>query len=149
MKKILASLVTQESPAFRRGEMSTVSFKNMRKVLAAVTIIFVINLAVIGHLELLPAVLIGYILAAAYIISTAARLSSVIGLSQEKAKRRMLFGLILRMAMFLIVLLVSLKISKLIFFSMAAGFFAFYVVAYLGLIITSYNSSFLDSNDTD
>ena len=126
----------------------SVSFKNVRKVLAAVTIIFVINLAVIGHLELLPAVLIGYVLAAAYIFSTAARLSSIMGLSQEQAKRRMLFGLVLRMAMLLIVLLVGLKISQIVFFSMAAGFFTFYVVAHLGLITTSYKTSFLDNDDT-
>ena len=126
----------------------SVSFKNARKVLVAVTIIFVINLAVIGHLELLPAVLIGYVLAAAYIFSTAARLSSIMGLSQEQAKRRMLFGLVLRMAMLLIVLLVSLKISQIVFFSMAAGFFTFYVVAHLGLITTSYKTSFLDNDDT-
>ena len=124
----------------------SVSFKNARKVLVAVTIIFVINLAVIGHLELLPAVLIGYVLAAAYIFSTAARLSSIMGLSQEQAKRRMLFGLMLRIAMLLIVLLVGLKISQLVFFSMAAGFLTFYVVAHLGLITTSYQTSFLDDD---
>ena len=127
----------------------SVSFKNVRKVLAAITIMIIINLAVISHLELFPAVLIGYALAAAYIISTAARLSSLVGLSQEQAKRRMLVGLILRIAMLLIVLLVGLKISQFVFFSMVAGFLTFYVVAHLGLITTSYQRSYHNDDDTD
>ena len=126
----------------------SVSFKNVKKVLAAITIMIIINLAVIGHLELFPAVLIGYVLAAAYIISTAARLSSLVGLSQEQAKRRMLVGLILRIAMLLIVLLVGLKISQFVFFSMVAGFLTFYAVAHLGLITTSYQRSY-HNDDTD
>ncbi len=120
----------------------SVSFKNVKKVLAAVTIVFIINLAVLGYLELFPAVLIGYVLSACYIISTAARLSSIIGLSQDQAKRRMLFGLILRLAMLSIVLLVGLKISKLVFFAMVSGFLTFYVVAHLGLITTSYQNPY-------
>ena len=127
----------------------SVSFKNVRKVLAAITIMIIINLAVISHLELFPAVLIGYVLAAAYIISTAARLSSLVGLSQEQAKRRMLVGLILRIAMLLIVLLVGLKISQFVFFSMVAGFLTLYVVAHLGLITTSYQRSYHNDDDTD
>lgn len=127
----------------------SVSFKNVRKVLAVMTIIIIINLAVVGHLELFPAVLIGYVLAAVYIISTAARLSSIVGLSQAQAKRQMLFGLILRIIMLLIVLLVGLKISQLVFFSMTGGFLTFYVVAHLGLITTSYKDSYLDSDDAD
>ena len=126
----------------------SVSFKNVKKVLAAITIMIIINLAVIGHLELFPAVLIGYVLAAAYIISTAARLSSLVGLSQEQAKRRMLVGLILRIAMLLIVLLVGLKISQFVFFAMVAGFLTFYAVAHLGLITTSYQRSY-HNDDTD
>ena len=130
-------------------EILSASFKNMRKVLAAMTLMIIINLAVVGRLELLPAVLIGYALAAFYIISSAARLSSIIGLSQAQAKRRMLFGLMLRIVMLLVVLLVGLKISQPVFFSMVIGFLTFYGVAHLGLIITSYKKSYLDSDDVD
>ena len=123
------------------------SFKNMRKILAAATLMIVIDLIAMEHVELFPAVLVGYVLAAFYIISVAARLSSIVGLSQEQAKRRMLFGLILRIVMLLVVLLVGLKISKMVFFSMVGGFITFYIIAHLGLIITSYKRSY--RNDTD
>ena len=118
------------------------SIKSVRQVLAALTLMIIINLIAVGHLELFPAILIGYVLAAFYIISTAARLSSIVGLKQEQAKRRMLIGLILRIIMLLIVLLVGLKISELVFFSMVAGFLTFYVVAHLGLITISYKKSY-------
>ena len=126
----------------------SVSFKNVRKILAAATLMIIIDLIAIDHFELLPAVLVGYVLAAFYIISIAARLSSVAGLSQEQAKRRMLFGLILRIAMLLIVLFVGLKISQIVFFSMVGGFLTFYLTAQLGLIITSYKKSY-HNDDTD
>ena len=118
------------------------SFKNVKKIFAAVMLMGIIDLISINHLELLPAVFIGCVLAAFYIISAAARLSSTIGLSQEQAKRRMLVGLILRLAMLLIVLLVGLKISEMVFFAMVGGFLTFYAVAHLGLIITSYKNSY-------
>ena len=118
------------------------SFRNVKKIFAAVTLMIIIDLIAVDHFELFPAVLIGYILAAFYIISTASRLSSIVGLSQDQAKRRMLFGLILRIAMLLIVLFVGLKISELIFFAMILGFLTFYVVAHIGLIMTSYKRSY-------
>ena len=118
------------------------SLRNVKKVLAVVTLATILNLVLIGHLELFPAVLMGYVLAAFYIVSIAARLSSIAGLSQDQAKRRMLFGLLLRIAMILIVLLVGLKISEQVFFAMIGGFFTFYVTSLLGLVITSYKRSY-------
>ena len=118
------------------------SIKNVRKVLAAGTLMIIIDLIAIDHLELFPAVLIGYALAAFYIVSMAARISNIIGLSQEQAKRRMLFGLLLRMAMLLVVLFVGLRISTMVFFSMVGGFLTFYLIAQLGLIVTSYKKSY-------
>ena len=109
----------------------------------------IINLIVVDHIELFAANLVGYFLAAIYIFSTAMRLSSIVGLSQEQAKRRMLIGLILRMAMLLIVLFVGLKISEMVFFSIVGGFLTFYIIAHLGLIITSYKRSYRDSDDAD
>ena len=124
-----------------------VSLKRVKKLLLAVTLMIVINLIVVDHIELLAANLVGYFLAAIYIFSTAMRLSSILGLSQEQAKRRMLIGLILRMAMLLIVLFVGLKISEMVFFSIVGGFLTFYIIAHLGLIITSYKRSYRDSDD--
>jgi len=117
------------------------SFNNVKKTFAAVMLMGIIDLISINHLELFPAVLIGCILAAFYIISTAARLSSIIGLSQEQAKRRMWVGLVLRLVMLLVVLFVGLKISEMVFFAMVGGFLTFYIVAHMGLIITSYKNS--------
>ena len=125
------------------------SIKNAKKVLAAGTLMIIVNLISIGHFELFPAVLVGYALAAFYIVSMAARISSVMGLSQEQAKRRMLFGLILRMAMLLIVLFVGLKISEMVFFSMVTGFLTFYLISQLGLIVTSYKRSYHNRDDAD
>ena len=126
-----------------------VSLKRVKKLLLVVTLMIIINLLVVGHIELLAANLVGYFLAAIYIFSTAMRLSSIVGLSQEQAKRRMLIGLILRMAMLLIVLFVGLKISEMVFFSIVGGFLTFYMIAHLGLIITSYKRSYRDSDDAD
>ena len=125
------------------------SIKRVRKVLAAGTLMIIVDLVAIDHLELFPAVLVGYLLAAFYIVSMAARISSIIGLSQEQAKRRMLFGLILRIAMLLIVLFVGLKISTMVFFSMVVGFLTFYLISQLGLIITSYKNSYHNIDDVN
>ena len=82
-------------------------------------------------------------------ISSAARLKSIIGLNHSQAKRRMLIGLMLKILMLLIVLLVGLKISEMIFFSMVSGFLTFYVIAHIGLIITSYKNSYRADDDVD
>ena len=124
------------------------SLRNVKKVLTIVTLVTILNLLFIGHLELFPAVLMGYVLAAFYIVSIAARLSSIAGLSQYQAKRRMLFGLLLRIVMILIVLFVGLKISEQVFFAMVGGFLTFYMVSLLGLVITSYNRSY-HNDDAD
>ena len=130
-------------------EILLTSIKNVKKVFAVMTFAIIINLTAVNHLELFPAILVGYVLAAFYIISTAARLSSVIGLTTEKAKRRMLIGLILRIAMISIVLFAGLKISEMIFFSMVTGFFTFYITAHLGMIITSYKNSYHNDDDVN
>lgn len=124
------------------------SIKNVKSVLVIVTFAIAFNLIVEGHFELLPAVFIGYVLATAFIISTAARLSSTIGLTKDQAKRRMLLGLLLKLLMLWIVLLVGLKISELVFFSMVTGFLSFYLVAQLGLIMTSYKNNY-HNDDVD
>ncbi len=124
--------------AFDMKKILSSSVKHVKKVFLAATLIILIDLIAMDQIELFAAVLIGYILAAFYVFSTAMRLSSVMGLSREQAKRRMLIGLIFRLVMLLVVLLAALKISQKVFFAMVLGFLTFYCIAQLGLIITSY-----------
>ena len=125
------------------------SIKRVKNFLLAVTLMIIINLIAIGHSELIAAILIGYMLAAFYIVSTAIRLSNVAALSRDQAKRQMLFGLTFRLVMVFVVLIVAMKISQRVFFTMAIGFMTFYLIAQVGLIITSYKMPFLNDDDDD
>ena len=122
------------------------SFRRVKKFLAAVSLLMVINLTANGRADLLGAVLIGYVLAAFYIASTAMRLESISTLNQAAAKRRWLIGLALRLLMVFVVFNVAVHLSTEIFFTSALSFLVFYGAALLGLIMTSYRQKLFDDD---
>ena len=115
------------------------SVRRVKKFFVAVTLLMAINLAANGRADLIGAILIGYVLAAFYIASTAARLESIASLDRATAKRRWLFGLALRLLMVFVVFNVAVHLSTEIFFTSAVSFMIFYGVSLLGLIMTSYS----------
>ena len=122
------------------------SIKRVKKFLMAATLLLAINLTANGEAELFGAVIIGYVLAAFYIASTAARLRSIMSMAQPTAKRQWLIGLALRLTMLFVVLNIAVHISPKIFFMVAVSFVIFYAAALLGLIITSYRQSLFDDD---
>ena len=123
------------------------SVRRMKKFFIAATLLMVINLAANGRADLIGAVLIGYVLAAFYIASTAARLNSIATLNQSAAKRQWLIGLALRLLMVFVVFNVAVHLSTEIFFTSAVSFMIFYAAALLGLIMTSYSQKLFDDGD--
>ena len=123
------------------------SIRRMKKFLAAVSLLMAINLTANGRADLLGAVLIGYVLAAFYVASTAMRLESIATLNQQDAKRRWLIGLALRLLMVFVVFNVAVHLSKEIFFTSALSFMIFYGAALLGLIMTSYRQKLFDNDE--
>ena len=137
------------SKVFAMRKILSASLINVKKILLAATLILIINCIAFGQVELIAAIFIGYVLAAFYVISTAARLSRVISMSRDQAKRQMLIGLVLRLLMLLIVLFVAIHISERIFFAVVIGFLTFYIFIQIGLIVHSYKMSYHNGNDVD
>ena len=123
------------------------SVRRMKKFFIAATLLMVINLAANGRADLIGAVLIGYVLAAFYIASTAARLQSIATMNHAAAKRQWLIGLALRLLMVFVVFNVAVHLSTEIFFISAVSFMIFYAATLLGLIITSYKQRLFDDGD--
>ena len=113
----------------------------IKKIFLALTLILTINFVATGHAELIAAMVIGYILAAFYVVSVAARLESLSQQPKQSSKRKMLFGLFLRLCMLFIVLLVAVKISETIFLTIVACFLLSYVLLLCGLAVYSYKSN--------
>ncbi len=93
-----------------------------------------IQLISAGRIFLCGSILIGAVLAFFYFVSTAARLEAAMKLPAAKAKRMMLVGMILRLAMIFVVLAVAVHISTELFLAASASFVTFYVTA-LGVLM--------------
>ena len=125
------------------------SFENIKKILLALTLMLVINFVASDQVELVAAMLIGYVLAGFYIVSTAARLENLVRQKTQSSKRQTLFGLALRLLMLFVVFAVAIKISQRVFFVAVIGFLTFYLLMQLGLVMHSYKSNYGDSDDVD
>ena len=114
----------------------TVTFGRSYKIFLAVAAILTLQLLASGQFYLCGSVLIGALLTFFYFISAAARLEAVAQMGTDRAKRVMLIGLLLRLAMVFIVLGVAAHISTNLFLASSVCFATFYLTA-LGVLIYS------------
>ena len=103
--------------------------RRMGKGLTIITGLAVILLFITGQAVLIGALLIGYMAAAACIVTLVYRTWKSAQLSEAAPKKQMLWGLILRLAICFSVLLAAAQISVRVFAVTAAGFLLFYVTA--------------------
>lgn len=103
------------------------TFKGSWKIFLAVTVILCLQLISAGQLRLCGAVPIGVLLNFFYFLSTAARLEAAANSPAAQAKKIMLTGLLLRLAMLFAVLAVAVHISTELFLATAVSFGVFYL----------------------
>ena len=103
------------------------TFKESWKVFLAVAAILSLQLISAGQLRLCGAVLIGALLNFFYFLSTAARLEAAANSHASQAKKIMLVGLLLRLAMVFVILAVAVHISTELFLASAVSFGVFYL----------------------
>lgn len=111
-------------------------FGRSYKIFLAVAAMMTIQLVSAGRAFLCGSILIGALLSFFYFVSAAARLEAAAKMSAAQAKRVMLIGLILRLAMVFVVLAVAVHISTELFLASAGCFVVFYVTA-LGVLMYS------------
>lgn len=111
--------------------------RRMARSLAVCTLMVGITLVANGEAALIPAFLMGYLVSAVCIWTMGSRIWRSAGLSVKSAKRQMLWGLFLRLAMLFAVLLAAVQISVRIFGMVAAGFLLFYVLAMVHLMMAN------------
>lgn len=100
------------------------------KSLAAVSLMICVSLFAQHELNLFGSVLVGYLLGGFYFVSIAGRLERIMNLVRSggrqialaKAKREMIFGLLLRLVMIFVCLMLTIKLSTKIFFAAVTGF---------------------------
>lgn len=105
------------------------TFKTSWKVFLAVAAVLSLQLISTGQLRLCGAVLVGALLNFFYFLSTAARLEAAANSPAPQAKKIMLIGLLLRLAMVFAVLAVAVHISTELFLASAVSFGVFYLTA--------------------
>ncbi len=111
------------------------TFGRSYKIFFAVAAIMFIQLIGAGQFFLCGAIFIGAVLGIFWHVSSAARLEAAAQLKNPaKAKKIMLIGLLLRLAMVFVVLAIAAHISTELFLASAVCFIAFYVTA-LGVLI--------------
>lgn len=99
------------------------------KVFLAVAAVLSLQLVSAGQPKLCGAVLISALLNFFYWLSTAARLEAAANSPAPQAKRTMLIGMLLRLAMVFAVLAVAVHISTELFLATAVSFGVFYLTA--------------------
>ena len=99
----------------------------------AIAAIMAIQLISVGQYFLCGSILIGALLNFFYFLSAAARLEAAAKMNQAQAKRIMLLGLLLRLAMVFVVLAVAVHISTELFLATSVCFVVFYVTS-LGVL---------------
>jgi len=109
-------------------------FGRSYKIFLAVAAVMTIQLFAAGKIFLCGSILIGAMLSFFWFISTAARLEAAAKTTSAQAKKVMLIGLLLKLAMVFVVLAVAVHISTELFLTSAACFVGFYVTA-LGVLI--------------
>lgn len=107
-------------------------------ILAAFTVMVVVNLSGFNKLYLLPAVGAGYLLGLAWYGILLSRLMRSTGMTVEQAKKQMVVGLILRLALLGIALGVAIHVSFEVFITVVSSFFLVYVLALVLLMVVSY-----------
>ena len=115
--------------------------------MAVVTLMTGISLAAEGKITLLPALVLGYFLGAAYFLSVGFRLKSIVGKTKEAAKREMLWGMFLRLVPLFIALGCAIKISFNVFLTVTAGLAVFYVLALVHLIFADIGMNILQEEN--
>ena len=117
----------RRSVARMRQVLST--FKESWQVFLAVAAILSLQLISAGQPRLCGAVLIGALLNFFYFVSTAARLEAAANSPAPQAKKIMLVGLLMRLAMIFVVLAVAVHISTQLFLASAVSFGVFYLAS--------------------
>lgn len=125
------------------------SVKRMLKSLGVVTLMAVITLAANGRVDLIGALFIGYFAAAVYAWTMAYRIWRSAGLSASGAKREMLWGLVLRLAVLLVVLFAAVRISTEVFGMVVAGFWLFYLLFMVHLITDEFRGVSRDKGGSE
>ena len=105
------------------------TFKESWKVFTAVAAVLSLQLISAGQLKLCGAVPTGALLNFFYFLSTAARLEAAANSPAPQAKKIMLVGLLLRLAMVFTVLAVAVHISTELFLATAISFGVFYITS--------------------
>ena len=108
--------------------------------LAAATIVAAAALHSLGSIGLIGALFAGYAAGAAWVISLAWRTWAVAGHSASGARRIMLWGLFLRLAILFTVLFAAVHISRAVFGAVAAGFLVLYAAWVTSLALASRSS---------
>jgi len=103
------------------------AFKQGWKIFFGVAAVLSLQLISAGQLRLCGAVPIAALLNFFYFFSTTARLEAAANSPAAQAKKIMLVGLLLRLAMIFAVLAVAVHISTEIFFATAVSFGVFYL----------------------
>lgn len=99
------------------------------KIFVAVAAVLSLQLISAGQLRLCGAIPVGALLSFFYFLSTAARLEAAANSPAPQAKKIMLIGLLLRLAMIFAVLAVAVHISTELFLAAAISFGVFYLTA--------------------
>lgn len=103
------------------------------KAIAVISLMIFISLLGQGELDLMGGVVIGYMLGIFYFISVTARLNKIMLLIRDpvRARREMIFGMLMRLVMIFLCLMLVIKISTKLFFSATTGFLVvFFVVLF-------------------
>ena len=100
-------------------------------------------MAVNGKGYLIPALMLGYILAAVTVFAMGSRIWRSMGLTVGAAKRQMWWGLFLRLTMLFVVLTVAIRLSVDVFAATVMGFALCYALA----IVTLAREALTDSRE--
>lgn len=108
--------------------------KRLTLPILGVTLMFAVNLAEEGKINLIGAVFMGYFSAILFIFMQANRIK-MCEKSKKAIKLKTFLGVLLRLAFLFVVFAFAIEISTEVFALMVSGFFTFYVLFYLVSII--------------
>lgn len=115
-------------------EVLSVFMKRLIMGLGVITLAIGSMLAANGTVELIGALIIGFVTGLVFLGNMSMRLWKAASLSAGNAKRQMLWGLVLRLMVLFIVLLAAVRISTQVFSIVALGFVLCYAWAMVLMI---------------
>ncbi|MBQ2087587.1 MAG: hypothetical protein II470_05885 [Selenomonas sp.] len=115
-------------------EVLSVFMKRLIMGLGVITLAIGSMLAANGTVELIGALIIGFVTGLVFLGNMSMRLWKAASLSAGNAKRQMLWGLVLRLMVLFIVLFASVQISTQVFSMVALGFVLCYAWAMVLMI---------------